>query len=98
VKEKIGGVKERKTADKGVGKAFALQSGPWPGGVNLLEMIAPVELMREFEVMEDSKDGLCNFHEGWLLSEGNASRCMGAARRQVAGYNREAMDRAVNEL
>jgi hypothetical protein len=51
-----------------VGKAFALQSGPGPGGVDLLEMIAPVELMREFEVMEDSKDGLCNFHEGWLLS------------------------------
>jgi hypothetical protein len=37
-------------------------------------MIAPVELVREFEVVEDSKDGLGNFHEGWLLSSGNASR------------------------
>jgi hypothetical protein len=68
VKEIVGCVKERKTADEGVGEAFALQSGPGPGGVDLLEMIAAVELMREFEVMEDSKDGLCNFHEGWLLS------------------------------
>jgi hypothetical protein len=25
-------------------------------------MIAPVELVREFEVVEDSKDGLGNFH------------------------------------
>jgi hypothetical protein len=26
-------------------------------------MIATVQLMRQFEVMEDSKDGLGNFHE-----------------------------------
>jgi hypothetical protein len=25
-------------------------------------MIAPVKLVREFEVVEDSKDGLGNFH------------------------------------
>jgi hypothetical protein len=31
-------------------------------------MIAAVELVREFEVVEDSKDGLSNFHEGWVLS------------------------------
>jgi hypothetical protein len=31
-------------------------------------MIAPVELVREFEVVEDSKDGLGNFHRGWVLS------------------------------
>jgi hypothetical protein len=29
----------------------------------LLEMMTPVELVRELEVMEDSKDGLGNFHE-----------------------------------
>jgi len=32
-------------------------------------MISLVKLMREFEVMEDSKDGLGDFHEEWLLSE-----------------------------
>ena len=69
MKEIVGGVKERKTFDEGVGKAFALQSGPGPGGVDLLEMIASAELMCEFEVMKDSKNGLCNFHEGWLLSD-----------------------------
>jgi hypothetical protein len=28
-----------------------------------------VKLMCEFEVVEDSKDGLGNSHEGWVLSE-----------------------------
>jgi hypothetical protein len=32
-------------------------------------MISLVKLMRQFEVMEDSKDGLVYFHEEWLLSE-----------------------------
>jgi len=68
VEEIVGGVEERKGADERTGKAFALQSGPGPSGVDLLEVIAPVELVREFEVVEDSKDGLGNFHEGWLLS------------------------------
>jgi hypothetical protein len=31
-------------------------------------MVAPVELMRQLEVVEDSKDGLGNFHEERLLS------------------------------
>ena len=62
VEQIVGGVKERKGADEGVGQAFTLQSCPGPGGVDLLEMIAPVELVREFEVVEDSKDGLGNFH------------------------------------
>jgi hypothetical protein len=62
-------MKEGKATDKGAGKSLALQPGPRPGGVDLLEMIAPVQLMRQLEVMEDSKDGLGNFHERWLLSE-----------------------------
>jgi hypothetical protein len=52
-----------------VGKAFAFQPGPGPGGVDLLEVISPVQLMRQLEVMEDSKDGLGNFHERWRLSD-----------------------------
>jgi hypothetical protein len=68
VEEIVGGVEEREAADEGVGKALAFQSCPGPGGVDLLEVIAPVELVREFEVVEDSKDCLGNFHEGWLLS------------------------------
>jgi hypothetical protein len=52
-----------------VWKTLALQSCPRPGGVDLLKMISPVQLMRQFEVMEDSKDRLGNFHERWLLSE-----------------------------
>lgn len=63
VKEIVGGVQEGKTADQGTGKPFPLQPCPRPGGVYLLEVIAPVELMREFEVVKDSKDGLCDFHE-----------------------------------
>jgi len=64
MEEIVGGVKEREAADEGAGEAFAFQSCPGPGGVDLLEVIAPVQLMREFEVVEDSKDGLSNFHEG----------------------------------
>ena len=56
-------MKEGKATDQGAGKAFAFQSCPGPSGVDLLEMIAAVQLMREFEVMEDSKDGLGYFHE-----------------------------------
>jgi hypothetical protein len=74
VEEIVGGVEKREAADERVGQAFAFQSCPGPGGVDLLEVIAAVELVREFEVVEDSKDGLGNFHEGWLLSSGNASR------------------------
>jgi hypothetical protein len=74
VEEIVGGVEKRKAVDEGAGQAFALESCPGPGGVDLLEMIAPVELVCEFEVVEDSKDGLGNFHEVWLLSSGNASR------------------------
>jgi hypothetical protein len=74
VEKIVGCVKERETADEGAGEALPFQSCPGPGGVDLLEVIAPMELVREFEVVEDSKDGLGNFHEGWLLSSGNASR------------------------
>jgi hypothetical protein len=74
VEQIVGGVKERIAADERVREAFAFEACPGPGGVNLLEVITAVELMREFEVVEDSKDGLGNFHEGWLLSSGNASR------------------------
>jgi hypothetical protein len=62
VEQIVGGVKKRKAADEGVGKTFAFESCPGPGGVDLLEMAAAVELMREFEVVEDSKDGLGNVH------------------------------------
>jgi hypothetical protein len=68
VKEIVGGVKEREATDQRAGEAFAFEARPGPGGVDLLEMIAAVELVREFEVVEDSKDGLGDFHEGWLLS------------------------------
>jgi hypothetical protein len=74
VQEVISGVKEGVTADEGAWQAFAFQASPGPSGVDLLEMIAAVELVREFEVVEDSKDGLGDFHEGWLLSCCHASR------------------------
>ena len=61
-------MQEGEAADEGVRKAFALETRPRPRGVDLLEMMAAVELMREFEVVEDSKDGLGYFHEVWLLS------------------------------
>jgi hypothetical protein len=67
-------MKEGKTTDEGVGEAFAFQPGPGPGGIDFLKVVAPMQLMRQFEVMEDSKDGLGNFHREWLLSSGNASR------------------------
>ena len=51
-------------AYEGVRQAFALEARPRPGGVDLCEVIAFVELMCEFEVVEDSKDGLGYFHEG----------------------------------
>jgi hypothetical protein len=68
VEKVVCGVKKGKAADEGVGEAFAFQSRPGPRGIYLLEMIASAELMCEFEVVEDSKDGLGNFHEGWMLS------------------------------
>jgi hypothetical protein len=68
VEEVVRGVEEREATDEGVGESFALEPCPGPGGVDHLEMMAAVELVREFEVVEDSKDGLGNFHEGWLLS------------------------------
>ena len=67
-------MKERKATDHGVGQAFAFQSRPGPGGVDFLKVVATMKLMRQFEVMEDSKDGLGDFHEEWLLSESHASR------------------------
>ena len=65
----VRGVEEGEATDEGVGKAFALETRPGPGGVDLLEMMASVELMGQFKVVEDSKDGLGNFHEVWQLSE-----------------------------
>ena len=59
----------REAAYERVRQAFALESRPGPGGIDLREVIAFVELMREFEMMEDSKDGLGNSHEVWVLSE-----------------------------
>jgi len=56
-------MKDGKTAHEGAGQTFTLKSCPGPCGVDLLKMIATVQLMRQFEVMEDSKDGLGNFHE-----------------------------------
>ena len=67
-------MKERKTTDEGVGEAFAFQPRPGPGGIDFLKVVATMQLMRQFEVMEDSKDGLGDFHEKWLLSESHASR------------------------
>jgi hypothetical protein len=34
-----------------------------------LKMVATMKLMRQFEVMEDSKDGLGDFHEEWCSLE-----------------------------
>ena len=62
VEEVVGCVEEGEAADEGAGQTFALESCPGPGGVDLLEMIAAMELVREFEVVEDSEDGLGNFH------------------------------------
>ena len=66
--EIVGGMKQGKAIDESVRQAFTLQPRPRPSRVNLLEMIAAMELMRQFEVMEDSEDGLGNFHEERLLS------------------------------
>jgi hypothetical protein len=68
IEQVVSGVKEWKGADERAWEAFALETSPGPGGVDLLEMIAAVKLVREFEVVEDSKDGLGDFHRGWLLS------------------------------
>ena len=57
-------VDEWEATDQRVWEIFPLQSCPGPSGVNLLKVVAAVKLMREFEVMEDSKDGLGNFHGG----------------------------------
>jgi len=66
--EIVRGVKEGEGADEGARDAFALEAGPGPGGVDLLKVIATVKLMREFEVVEDSKDGLSDFHRrGYAL-------------------------------
>ena len=60
--EIVGSVKKGKGADEGARETFALEPCPGPGGVDLLKVIAAVELMREFEVVEDSKDGLSDIH------------------------------------
>jgi hypothetical protein len=39
--------------DEVAGKAFAFQSQPRPSGVDSLEMVAPMELPGELEVMKD---------------------------------------------
>ena len=68
VEQIVGCVKERKGADERTRQAFALQSCPGPSGVDLLEMVASMELMCKFEVVEDSKDGLSDFHRrGYAL-------------------------------
>jgi hypothetical protein len=74
VEEIVGGVEKREAANEGVGKAFAFESCPGPGGIDLLEVVAAMELMRQFEVVEDSKDGLGNFHEDGCFLDGNPSR------------------------
>ena len=66
--EIVGSVEQGIAIDERVRQAFALQPCPGPGGVDLLEMVAPVELVRQLEVVEDSEDGLGNFHEERLLS------------------------------
>ena len=61
-------MEEGKGADKRAWETFALEPRPGPSGVDLLEMIAAVELVREFEVVEDSKDGLGDIHrKGYAL-------------------------------
>ena len=64
VEEIVGGVQEREAADQGVRQAFAFQPRPGPSGVDSLKMVSMMKLVRQFEVMEDSKDGLGDFHEG----------------------------------
>ena len=59
---------EREATYEGARQALALEACPGPGGVDFRKVVAFVELMCELEVVEDSKDGLGNFHEGWLLS------------------------------
>jgi len=49
-------VKERKGTDERAGKAFAFQPRPGPGGIDLLKMPSPVQLVCQFKVVIDTKD------------------------------------------
>ena len=62
VEQVVGGVDERKGADERTGKAFALQSSPGPGGIDLLKMPSPVELVCQFKVVIDTKDCQGDLH------------------------------------
>ena len=55
-------VNQGKGADEGAGKAFALQAGPGPGGVDLLKMSSAVQLVCQLKVMIDTKDCQGDLH------------------------------------
>ena len=58
----VGGVDEGKGADKLAGQALAPEPRPGPGGVDAAQVVAGVELVREFEVVVDAEDGLSDLH------------------------------------
>ena len=59
----VGGVEEREGGDERAGKALAFEARPRPGGVDLAQVVAAMELVGQFEVMEDAEDGLGDSHE-----------------------------------
>ena len=62
VEQIVSCVDERKDADEGAGEAFALQARPGPGGVDLLKMSSAVQLVCQFKVVIDTKDGQGDLH------------------------------------
>jgi hypothetical protein len=60
--EDFRGVDPREGFDDFVGKTFAFEPCPGPGGVDALEMATAVKLAGKFEVMKDSKDRLSDSH------------------------------------
>ncbi len=62
VEQVVCGVNEGKGADERAGKAFALQTCPGPRGVDLLKMPFAVQLVCQFKVVIDTKDGQGDLH------------------------------------
>jgi len=60
--EDFGSVDPREGLYDFVGKAFALEARPGPGGVDALEMASAVKLAGEFKVMKDTEDRLNDLH------------------------------------
>jgi hypothetical protein len=70
VEQVVSCVDERKGADERAGEAFALQASPGPGGIDLLKMASSAELVCQFKVVIDTKDGQGNFHRKLFTKDG----------------------------